>query len=400
MIIIEVFMKNNKTEKIICKYCNSEFISHKSRKSKYCSVECYNKDRKKMIKYESKTCPICGKLFKTYHHNQKYCSSKCCGISQQKKIICECDNCGKRISRKISDISKQNFCSLNCRYEYYKWNDSDCEIIKNNYKKIKPKELQSMLSKTYSLKAINNQAIKLGVSSDRSWSKEEEEIVLNNYEKISRNELLKLLPQRTSISIYHKAKELGLNSHYYLSRRYSEDDIEYLRENYLNKTNEELGEYLNHSPNGISQYLNILGLHRPIDTNQLCYKELASFIRARIQSWRNNIREKNNYVCEITGSRTNIVVHHCRGFNLLLNEAIESIGFEINENFSDYDIDKLEELVEVFLDIQEKYKEYVCVNEDVHRLFHNEYRYGNNTMEQWQEFVDKYKKGYYKIQAS
>lgn len=383
-----------------CAYCDKIFTSYKSRKSKYCSTDCYNKSRKRMIKYDKKKCPICGNNFQTYHHNQKYCSSECCGKSQQKRITCTCDNCGKTLSKKNCEFRNHNFCSLNCRYEYNKWSDSDSQIVVDYYGKIKTREIQSMLSKSYSLKAINNQAIKLGLTSDRAWSKEEEKIVFDNYEKISRKELLKLLPKRTSISIYRKAQELGLNSYYYLSRKYSDDEIKYLQNNYLDKSDEELSKYLNRSVYGIQQHLTILGLHRPIDTKQLCYKELSSFIRARIQTWRNNVREKNNYTCEITGSRTNIIVHHCRGFNLLLNEAIESIGFEIKENFNDYNIDELEELVEIFLDIQEKYGEYVCINEDIHRLFHNQYGYGNNTMQQWAEFVDNYHKGYYETEVS
>lgn len=387
----------NGTETVKCNYCNKEFTSFKSRCSKYCSTECYNKSRSKKIKYDKKICPICNQSFRTYSHNQKYCSSKCCGMSQQKRITYTCDNCGKVLTRKKSEISKHNFCSLNCRYEYFRWSDSDSKILIENYKKIKTKEIQSMLSKSYSLKAINNQAIRLGITSDRNWTKKEEEIIRNNYEKISRKELMNLLPQRTSVSIYHKAKELGLNSFYYSSRLYSDDDIEYLQNNYLTKTDKELGEHLNRSPYGISQRLNILGLHRPIDVEQVCYKELNDFVRARIQTWRNNVREKNNYTCVLTGSRSNIIVHHCRSFNLLLNEAIELIGFEIKENFNDYDINKLEGLVEVFLDVQEKHNEYVCINEDVHRLFHNKYGYGNNTMEQWNEFVKDYKNGYYKF---
>lgn len=390
------------TELKKCKYCNKEYISFKSRKSKYCSADCYNKARRLKIKYDSKICPICGEKFRTYNHDQIYCSSKCCGISQQKRTKCNCANCGKEIERKDSEIINNtlNFCSLDCRYEYFKWSDSDSQLLIDNYGKIKTKELQSMLSKAYSTKAINSQAIRLGLTFDRSWTKKEEKIINDNYEKIPIGDLLKLLPNRTINAVRDKAHALGLNSYNYLSKKYSDSDIEYLKNNYSSKTNEELGEYLNHSARAIQQRLGILGLYRPTDLEKLYYKELASFVRANIQTWRNSVREKNNFTCELTGTRTNIIIHHCRSFNLILNEAIELTDFIIKENFNDYDIDKLDELVQVFLDLQEYYKEYVCINEDIHRLFHKEYGYGNNTMEQWNEFVEKYRNRDYESKVS
>lgn len=45
---------------------------------------------------------------------------------------------------------------------------------------------------------------------------------------------------------------------------------------------------------------------------------------------------------------------------------------------------------ETFLEIQEYYHAYVCISAEIHRLFHKEYGYGNNTEEQWNIFVNKY----------
>lgn len=382
-----------------CNYCGEQFISYKNEidKRKYCSLDCYNKQRSKMIKYTQKVCPICKESFRSYRHNQIYCSSKCSGESQKKQVSCLCDNCGKEYKRKESDVKNNihNFCSLDCKFKYSTWNDDDIQIMYKLYGKINTRDLQSQLSQFYPIKTINSQAIKLGITTERNWSKDEEEIVLKYYENVPRKMLMEMLPKRSSISIYHKGKEFGLKSYYYLSREYSSEDIKYLRNNYLNQTDEELGLYLNHSPYGISQKLQMLNLHRPKDINNLGYTELNRFVRARIESWRNKVREENNWTCCLTKSRSNIVVHHCRGFNILLNEAIDTIGFEIKDNFIEYDLNDLENLVEVFLYLQEYYKEYVCICKDIHILFHKEYGYGDNTMEQWENFVSNYNKGYY-----
>lgn len=69
---------------------------------------------------------------------------------------------------------------------------------------------------------------------------------------------------------------------------------------------------------------------------------------------------------------------------------------DIKENFSDYSDEELNKFVEAFIDLQAYYGEYVCITESVHKLFHGNYGYGDNTMEQWNEFVEKYNSGYYK----
>ena len=112
--------------------------------------------------------------------------------------------------------------------------------------------------------------------------------------------------------------------------------------------------------------------------------------------WKMNVREINNYTCCVTGRKSNIVVHHCRSFNLLFQETIDNLGFEIKDKFSEYNDEELELFVENFLDLQEYYGEYVCITEDIHKLFHKYYGYGDNTMSQWIEFVDNYNNGVYK----
>lgn len=44
----------------------------------------------------------------------------------------------------------------------------------------------------------------------KNWTEKETELLKSNYNKLSNNELMKLFPKRTFLSIYKKARKLGL----------------------------------------------------------------------------------------------------------------------------------------------------------------------------------------------
>ena len=75
------------------------------------------------IKY---VCPICGKEFRAYHKDAKYCSVDCKSKSQRKgKRTLTCDNCGKTYKVYPSVVKwnklrgrKNNFCSRKCQSEF------------------------------------------------------------------------------------------------------------------------------------------------------------------------------------------------------------------------------------------------------------------------------------------
>lgn len=392
MCLIMVWKGFNILYTLICNCCGKEYGSYNN-KSKYCSDDCYNKQRSKKEKLNKLVCLYCGKTFETYQKDKKYCCKECATKSQTKKVYCSCDNCGKEIVKKRFEFlkNKHNFCSRKCLDEYFGWDESDINILKNNYRKIPLSDIQSKLNKHYSLKAIKSKATALGLSRSRLWSDDEIKILKENYSKIPKSEISKLLPNRTYVSIKRKAESFGLICFESINKYYSNDDNKYLSENYMELSNEELALHLNRTPYAIEQRLRVLGLHRPIEIQKEGYKDLNKFIRSRITTWKDNYRRQCNYTCCVTGEHSNIVVHHCRSFNLLLDEAIKKIDFEIKDTFNEYDDVQLELLAKTFIEIQEKYGEYVCISEKIHRLFHKIYGYGNNTIEQWNEFIQDYK---------
>ena len=103
-----------------CLVCNKKFnVSNWNKNKKYCSQECYWKDKNK----SEKICPICGE--KT--NNDKYCSKKCYGKSKYLENLKMCDNCGKEYH---NTNKNSRFCCRECYWEYR--NKNEKEIFQSN----------------------------------------------------------------------------------------------------------------------------------------------------------------------------------------------------------------------------------------------------------------------------
>lgn len=377
--------------KHICAYCNKEFEDYFD-DTKFCCRECYNEHRQVNRKTKKVICPSCGNEFMQKYIGQIFCCRKCRIDNTKDRIKCVCEHCGKEFERKRSEVdkNKRHYCSNECRMNAMFWSEDDTNILIDNYKKLSYKEMSenNIFSIYKTVDEISRRANYVGITVSREWSSEEIDILKNNYSKISRDELLSILPNRTRASILSKARLYGLKSVFYLTHMYSNDENEYLRNNYLLKSNEELAKELNRSVQGISEHLLTLDLHRPTEIDK--YKTLKKYIRTRLTPWRDKVRELNDYTCALSGEKSNIVVHHIRGFSLLFCETIENLNFPVYDDISKYNQTQLDEFLKEFMEIQESYNSYICISEKIHRLFHKEYGYGGNTEEQWNEFVNKY----------
>lgn len=375
----------------MCKMCGKEFEDY-CKTTKFCSRNCYDKHRKENGKLRDRECVVCGKLFRPSYSGQIFCSVDCRVKSTENKIDCICDHCGKHFKRIKSEVDKNthHYCSIDCKQNAMQWNNEDVEILRCNYGKIPYKEMVSIFSTPKSIKEISRKAVSIGLATSRKWSTEEIKILIDNYSSKPMSDVLRMLPGRSQHSILGKAKSLDLKSYFYLNRVYTKEDEEYLKNNYLNKSNDELAKILNRSPNGIAQHLFVLKLYRPREKSG--YNSISEYIRGRLIPWIKQVKRDNNFTCSITGTRSKIIIHHIRGFNLILDEAIEKIDFPIYDSINDYSDKQLDELFHTFYDLQELYKNYICLTESVHKQFHSIYGYGNNTEDQWCEFVNTYYK--------
>lgn len=383
---------NYKSATKICEECGKKYVICNAFKDiqKYCSRKCYDKHRSKKIKILYKTCPVCKQEFETYHHSQTYCSRKCASIINQKRLSCTCNYCGKEFNRIVSEVekNKRHYCSKECKLADISWNKEDIDNLRKYYGKVSKEELTDIISNKWDYDAIKRKAQWLGLTQSREWSDEETDILIKLYPTVPMNLVIESLPNRTFPSILGKAKNLGLISYFYSHKIYSNYEDDYLRENFLNKSNEELALSLKRTPCGIAQRLYKLDLHRPTEKHN--YGDLNNYTRSRLSIWKQQYRESCNHTCAITGVKSNIIVHHIRSFNLLMGETIEYLDFPIYEDLDDYTHEELDCFISTFLSIQEYYGEYICITKPIHKQFHSLYGYGDNTKEQWDDFLSKY----------
>lgn len=374
-----------------CKMCGKEFDSY-DKNAKFCNKQCYFLYRKENGKLKNAICPICNKIFRQSRVEQMFCGVECRVKSTEDRLKCTCEHCGKDFVRIRSEVekNKHHYCSNKCRMDAMYWCPDDVEILKSNFGKIKYKSMTNIFSKYRSQEEIKRKAVNLGLTSSRKWSDEEIQILIDNYSIKPMDEVVKMLPSRTISAILGQARQQNLKSFFYLDHMYSDEEEQYLKNNYLTKSNEELGNSLNRTPIAIAQHLLVLDLHRPIDVNN--HNTIAEYIRKRIYPWRKQYVKSKNYSCELTGTTNSIVVHHIRGFNLLLEETICVLNFPIYERMSLYTKEQLDNLVKTFLLVQETYHNYICINENIHKQFHGIYGYGSNTEWQWNDFIKKYYK--------
>jgi hypothetical protein len=374
-----------------CINCGVSFENY-FEEARFCCKKCYFEYKDKVRKTKEIECPICHKVFRQKRPEQIFCSVECRTKSTEDKEQCICEYCGKEFSRKKSEVikNKHHYCSNDCKRKAMCWSEEDTEILKNNFGILTYKEMTDIFSIHRTVDEIKRRAIYIGLTSSRKWSEEEIQILIDNYSTQTMEKVMKLLPNRSRTSILGQARVQNLKSLFYLNNIYSKEEDDYLLQNYLLQDNKELGEYLHRSPSGIAQHLRTLGLHRPTEINS--YQDLSQYIRSRLTPWKESVRRESNYTCALTGLRSNIVVHHIRGFNLLMSETVDILDFPIYETMSNYNQQQLDVFLETFLSLQENYGSYICINENVHKNFHSLYGYGNNTEEQWNDFVNTYYK--------
>lgn len=101
-----------------------------------------------------------------------------------------------------------------------------------------------------------------------------------------------------------------------------------------------------------------------------------------------------NYKCIFTGSKR-FQIHHLYGVSNILNDIMTENNFPIYDNFSEYSDEELNEILNAFIIKQNKYPLGVCIEKDIHVLFHSLYGQYYNTPKQWYQFEKDFKAGIY-----
>lgn len=224
------------------------------------------------------------------------------------------------------------------------------------------------------------------------WSVNEIDVLIKNYGSKTLDEMEQLLPNRKRHHIISKAISLNLTNKVILQTRFTSEERCFVFNNYNNLSDREMGEILNRSTTAINNYRFRNGLIKIHEKSS--YNDLSEYIRRNNTEWKDLSMKNCNYKCVVTGNRFDDI-HHIYGLNLILNEVLLNLNIEIKEDMNQYSEIELKNILYSFRALQAEYPLGVCLCKKIHKLFHFEYGYGNNTQEQWNDFLLKYKNGVY-----
>lgn len=255
--------------------------------------------------------------------------------------------------------------------------------MKDNYSYGNIRRLCSLLPKR-SYSSITTKARRIGLLTRTYWEEEELTFLLHNYDKMSVNEIMTHFPHRSRRAVMAKAMELGVQS--YDSVRFTPDEVQFLKDHYMEYTDYEMGAILGRTFHAICDKRLYLGLKKCDGTS---YETLYNYARKNNTDWKIRSMKNCNYRCVITGKRFD-VIHHLYGFNSIITDTKLILGY-VDDDIKKYTSQEIEDFYKYFKIEQDKHPLGVCLTNEYHHLFHIQYGYGNNTVEQWNEFYNTHK---------
>lgn len=119
---------------------------------------------------------------------------------------------------------------------------------------------------------------------------------------------------------------------------------------------------------------------------------LSSYLRNKLKPWINKSR-KNSNACFVTGETKNIVYHHSYPFRQIVDDSLVELKLSYdydNCSVSDYTNEQLKLIKDKCLELHWKHGLAVCLEDEVHDLFHYVYGFENISMETLIEFKKRY----------
>lgn len=120
--------------------------------------------------------------------------------------------------------------------------------------------------------------------------------------------------------------------------------------------------------------------------------DLNHHLRQLISPWVWDSLKEGHRKCILTGSK-DIEVHHKTSFNSIVRETLDYLKLPIKSNIGYYTQQELTDINNKCLQLHIDYGLGVCLDKTLHTLFHSLYGRGDNTPEQFEEFVQRYKSG-------
>lgn len=178
-----------------------------------------------------------------------------------------------------------------------------------------------------------------------------------------------------------------------VKKEFDDRNLILLSKIYNNK--EELLEYECKKHRGYIQYVRLGGLRKTQCPCDYCREEkyignLSQKVRSTLTWWKRYSKNIYKNTCIITGIKGNVDVHHQIQFDTILREALVDLGIEIKKKYTP------EELILIKEKVNNKHKKLpigICLNKDLHILFHIEYGKRECTKKDLDEFIERYFNG-------
>ena len=116
------------------------------------------------------------------------------------------------------------------------------------------------------------------------------------------------------------------------------------------------------------------------------------YLRKSIEDWKLKSMEQCDNRCVLSGSWFD-EIHHLIPFRNIVNEVLEELNFTENKEVNDYSDEEINKIEQLLKEKHELYGLGVCLNKDIHKLFHKLYGYKNVNHEMFEEFKTKYTNG-------
>lgn len=268
------------------------------------------------------------------------------------------------------------------------WTDEELGILRKYYSE-NPKFAAELIP-NHTYKAIVTKAKRLGLKSREFWSETENDLMRKYYPIMPVDDVLKYFPNRTRTSIITHAIHLNLQSYDY--NPWTEKEDKYILSHWETESDMIMCKNLGRTYKATQARRLFLGLLH-FNKDGSGYEGLSKFLRGHIQTWKSESIKKCNYQCVLTGSK-DFEIHHMYGFANILNETIEEYNIELKD-YHEYTQEELNDILEKFLNIHDRYPLGVCVRKDIHTLYHSIYSKCVNNEEQWNQFVIDFKNGVY-----